>query len=149
MPYIIVALLACIGAVVAVNSWRRLSPPTADLLSSLQVMMIGFAILGGIFALREPFGLMIALPSWAAAYAAWRRYGKARAQLTQNSTARNGSAPAGMSREEALAVLGLTEEATPDDIRAAHRRIIGQIHPDQGGSDYLAAKANQARDRLL
>jgi hypothetical protein len=55
----------------------------------------------------------------------------------------------GMGRTEALAVLGLTEEATPDDIRAAHRRLIQRVHPDVGGSADLAARINRAKDILL
>ncbi len=54
-----------------------------------------------------------------------------------------------MSRAEALAVLGLKEGASADDIRAAHRRLMKEFHPDRGGSDYLAAKINQAKDVLL
>jgi hypothetical protein len=55
----------------------------------------------------------------------------------------------GMTRAEALAVLGLTDGATEDDIRAAHRRLMRAAHPDQGGSDWLAVRINQARDVLL
>lgn len=63
---------------------------------------------------------------------------------------KGGSMPSGaMSREEALAVLGLKEGATADQIRAAHRRLMKEFHPDHGGSDYLAAKINQAKDVLL
>ena len=54
-----------------------------------------------------------------------------------------------MSRSEALKVLGLGEAATEEQIRAAHRRLIQQIHPDKGGTDYLAAKINEAKDVLL
>lgn len=54
-----------------------------------------------------------------------------------------------MTEEEALRILGLARGAGPDDIKAAHRRIIEQIHPDRGGSDYLAAKVNLAKDFLL
>lgn len=55
----------------------------------------------------------------------------------------------GMSRREALAVLGLDESAGDDDIVAAHRKLIQKLHPDRGGNDYLAAKINQAKDFLL
>ncbi|MQX36142.1 molecular chaperone DnaJ [Roseospira navarrensis] len=54
-----------------------------------------------------------------------------------------------MSRAEALAVLGLEEGAGPEDIKAAHRRLIVLVHPDRGGTPYLAARLNQARDLLL
>lgn len=54
-----------------------------------------------------------------------------------------------MTREEALAVLGLAGDATADDIRAAHRRLIQRVHPDAGGSADLAARINRARDILL
>ncbi len=54
-----------------------------------------------------------------------------------------------MSRDEALAVLGLNEGATPDEIKAAHRRLIQRVHPDVGGSADLAARINRAKDILL
>ena len=59
----------------------------------------------------------------------------------------NGASPS--SRAEALAVLGLQDDATEEDIIAAHRALIQKCHPDRGGNDYLAAKINQAKDQLL
>lgn len=56
---------------------------------------------------------------------------------------------ADMSREEALAVLGLAEGASVDDIRSAHRRLIQRMHPDVGGTADLAARINRAKDVLL
>lgn len=54
-----------------------------------------------------------------------------------------------MTRQEALATLGLQEGATEDEIRAAHRRLILRMHPDAGGSAELAARINRAKDVLL
>ena len=55
----------------------------------------------------------------------------------------------GMSRKEALSILGLAEDASNEDIVAAHRKLMQKLHPDRGGNDYLAAKINQAKDFLL
>ena len=55
----------------------------------------------------------------------------------------------GLTQAEALAVLGLGEEASNDDIVAAHRALIQKLHPDRGGNDYLAAKINEAKDFLI
>jgi hypothetical protein len=55
----------------------------------------------------------------------------------------------GLSRQEALEVLGLETGADEAAIRAAHKRLLGLVHPDHGGSAYLAKKVEQARDTLL
>jgi len=61
-----------------------------------------------------------------------------------------GPGPAGaMSADEAYEILGLERGASAADIKAAHRRLMKQMHPDHGGSDYLAMKINQAKDTLL
>lgn len=55
----------------------------------------------------------------------------------------------GMTRSEAYEVLGLAPGASEADIRAAHHRLMRSAHPDSGGSDWLAARINMARDILL
>jgi hypothetical protein len=54
-----------------------------------------------------------------------------------------------MTVEEAYDILGLTPGADATAIKAAHHRLMMQLHPDHGGTDYLATKINRARDVLL
>ena len=54
-----------------------------------------------------------------------------------------------MSRAEALSVLGLSDGVSREEILAAYRSLITRMHPDRGGSSYLAAKINQAKDVLI
>jgi len=65
------------------------------------------------------------------------------------STADSPASASVMSCAEAYQILGLSSGATPAEIQAAYRRLIQRLHPDHGGSAYLATQLNRARDLLL
>lgn len=54
-----------------------------------------------------------------------------------------------MTAEEARKILGVEQNATRDEINRAYKKQIKAVHPDHGGSDYLASKINAARSLLL
>src|ERR1700719_4211141 len=78
-------------------------------------------------------------PQWREELAGERTGGGAGARSTSGD----------MSVDEAYAILGLSAGADAEAIKEAHRRLMVKLHPDHGGSDYLATKINRARDVLL
>lgn len=78
----------------------------------------------------------------------WRDRAGAEASAGGDSS-RAHAAGARMTEEEAYGVLGLEPGASAADIRRAHRTLMKKLHPDHGGSDYLAARINEARELLL
>jgi hypothetical protein len=76
----------------------------------------------------------------------WRENAEGNAAAGQGGGASTGGK---MTEEEAYQVLGLQPGASADEIGRAHRSLMKKLHPDQGGSTYLAARVNQAKDVLL
>ena len=75
----------------------------------------------------------------------WKQYAAARGPAAPPPLRRG----AAMGRAEALEILGLTDPISDSDIRAAWVRLMRVAHPDGGGSDWIAARVNQAKDVLL
>jgi len=78
-------------------------------------------------------------------FPAWRQDAQGDRAGRQGRTAASGK----MTDEEAYQILGVQPGATRDDIGRAHRTLMKKLHPDQGGSTYLAARVNEAKDTLL
>lgn len=146
MLYIVLLLGICAAAVFIV---LILSQPmnsekpkhwTDDLLSAGGVL--GVAILVARLTRMPLAAILTALPFVLEQLRANEQY----RQQRRGGTSSSGS---GMTREEAALILGVKVNASEEAIKDAHRKLMQKNHPDRGGSDYLAAKINQARDILL
>lgn len=107
--------------------------------------MLGLAIVGAVMTARGST-IWGAIPLGVAAFYALRRWSAAN---PRKAFAPPPSVPEPEAVREARALLGVEANATAEDIRAAHRRLIAKIHPDAGGTEALAEKINEARSILL
>ena len=146
MPYILLGLALLVGLyglyrfILAANVRQ-----VAALFLAAAVLGVGTALffLALTGRLAAALGLLIAL--WPVGMGLWLRY-----RRTRRAAGANGAADSSaMSRADALDTLGLAEGADEAAIRAAHKRLIKKLHPDQDGSAGLAARINRARDVLL
>ncbi|MDE2385075.1 MAG: hypothetical protein KGO53_10700 [Alphaproteobacteria bacterium] len=147
MPGLVV-IIAVLGG--GIWFFSRVGRLPQDQVRGFTTQVLGYALMAvaALFALRG--NLFVAAPVFVAGagMAGFQQLlPKPRPQATQQTAPPPPSGP--MGRDEALAVLGLRSGATREDIMAAHKRLQLANHPDKGGSDYLAAKINQARDILL
>jgi DnaJ-domain-containing protein 1 len=81
-----------------------------------------------------------------------RRQPNWREHASDGSAEANGGSPSRtgkMTEQEAYQILGIQPGASAQDIARAHRSLIKKLHPDQGGSTYLAAQINEAKDVLM
>jgi hypothetical protein len=114
---------------------RRLDDLTRDELSRLRAACLG-SDLEGVRLLEAYLDRR---------FAGWREDAERDPNGGRGPDFQNGA----MTEQEAYEVLGLQPGAGPDEVRAAHRRLMKALHPDQGGSTYLASRVNQAKDLLL
>ncbi|MDZ7627255.1 MAG: DnaJ domain-containing protein [Parvularculaceae bacterium] len=118
-------------------------------------VVVWFGIAAALFAAKLlPLALMVLLAAGGVtAIEVWRdraiKANGAGEGMIPGAGARPPANKAALALDEAAAILGVAPHASADDIRAAHKKLIGQLHPDKGGTDYLAAKINDARSVML
>lgn len=146
MPYIfliigvLVGLYALYRFFLNANIAQIKSLFLSAMLLSLSAALFFMAVTG---KLAAALGLMVALaPVIMAAYREWKK-----ARKTDDSDI-SADQPL-KTRKEALEILGLDEHANEEDIKAAYKKLMQKVHPDAEGSEWMAAKLNQARDILL
>jgi len=156
MPMLAWIILGAAGALLALAGlgWLTRQPPgkiksglTAAAL--LTVAAIGLALLlsgrlAGLFALIA--GLSPWLSRATRLHQVWRMI---RGQPADSAPPPPPQGDSALTRAQAFEILGLSPDAGPDEIRAAHLRLMQANHPDRGGSTWIAARLNQARDLLL
>jgi len=166
MLIVIAALLSTVAFVVLVrllwlSAGKRLprASRTTVITIAAAVLVVGLALLaasgrlhwlaavGAALApfLRRGLGLLRYVPLLGSLL----RKARAGAQSGPGSGGQRAASGEAMTRARALEILGLTGNPSPDEIQAAHRRLIQKLHPDRGGSTYLAQQLNDAKACLL
>lgn len=167
-PFVLLTL-GLLVAFFAVGGLRRLNPPQRR--RALRWMLFASLVLGmlllvrfrlhwvgvvgaGAWVLLKTLGPLILrlLPFLARLRAERMKRTPGPAPKTADAETENASGPQAirMTREEALEILGAKPNASSEEILASYKSLIRKVHPDSpGGSNYLAAKLNQAKEVLL
>jgi uncharacterized membrane protein len=160
---IYLVLLLIVIAFYALRAFQKASPANvARIIKILFFSLIGFGLLylGATGHLNWLFALVGIVVAFAARmlpvllryapylHRLWLEFIASKQQSSQQQGDRP-SPKGAMTKEEAYEVLGLKPGSTEQEIVTAHRKLMQKIHPDRGGSDYLAAKINLAKKILL
>ena len=159
--YLLLLLAVCISAYLA-KGWLKKMPAAVKNRYLKKLAWLAVLLLLGFMALTGKLNWLFAVVGVALAFVLrlmpvvlslgpqlhklWTQFNSAKNQGRQSS--RPGRS-AELTKEEALAILGLKPGAGKDEIIDAHRKLISRVHPDRGGSDYLAAQINLAKKILL
>ena len=151
---IFLALVALVG-IMWYLAWYQKASPQQRNKSLISVLLYGIAAALLILVITGRISWVFALVSAAMpwinrALTVKRIWGQFNQTMGGGKGGPPPTAPApNMTNDEALEILGLKPGAGESEILAAHKKLMQKIHPDRGGSDYLAAQINQAKDTLL
>jgi len=156
----LVILLAVLG--IGLLLWYKLKNTPADKQKKLKfqifagavvALMLFLAVTGRLNFVYAAIGSFIAfLPRLAPLLKFLplvSRFTQAAGEQNNKRSSQQAHATNNMSKDKAYDVLGLKPGATKEEIIAAHKKMMQKVHPDRGGSDYLAAEINTAKDTLL
>ena len=123
-------------------------------LGGLAIVLILLAVTGRIHWIGAMIGAMIpivrrSLPLLIKMFPLFQQYVGSRTQTGDNGQSSPPQPDSDMNEISAYAVLGLSPGASKEEIVQAHRKMMQKVHPDRGGSDYLAAQINQAKELLI
>lgn len=156
----ILGLVLAAAVFVILKQWGRLSAEKKKAATWKLVLIVGGVFLlvmvltGRVHVLTAAVAALIPLlrklPELARFFPALNRLFKGSDNIGASDGAGSGQAAAGdMTEREACEILGVTAACSKEEVVLAHRRLIQKLHPDRGGSDYLAAKINEAKSVLL
>lgn len=142
MPYLLLFIGLIVGAYALYRFFLRAN---VDEIKSFLFMAVTLVLCLALFLLaitgRLPAAIAIITAMWPIALGWWKM------KHRKDEPGPPASGP--MTRDEALDILGLKEGASPKDIKDAYKKLMNKVHPDHEGSEWMAAKLNQARDLLL
>lgn len=139
MPYLLLALGVIIGAYVLYRFFLRAS--VAEI-KAFGMVAIALTIIAAIFFMAITGRLPAALALVAGLVPFLGKL------MPKNRTEQS-EKPVTLSRAEAYEILGLKDDANKTEIKAAYKKLMKKVHPDQEGSEWMAAKLNAAKDLLL
>jgi DnaJ domain len=147
MAFLLIGFLLAGGLLLLLNWWAAAEVKSAKRMLFWSV--IGLSIVLGLILFARGGFVTAFVPT---AFAVWRMTGAANQAAKMAGKMGHGPyAPKNggqMNREEALEILGLEAGASDAEINTAYKRLISQCHPDKGGSDWMAAKLNAAKQAL-
>lgn len=160
MVIVLATILAVVGFIVLTRLlWLSKRPSTSTTVITIATLclLVGLAVLAAtgrlhwiaavgaavLPFLRRGLSLLRYLPVFKGLFGAYQQYGR------KAGGGDRGAAQGSMSLEEAREILDLGPDPSRDEIIAAHRRLMQKLHPDRGGSNYLAQQLNEAKRILL